>query len=1016
MAKLDKIKLDKAITQKYQIADNTFFAVPKSNPRDKVELEVGDSKTANEFLPQQKIKRWDNEVNCSLRLVHDEKSPEVITEDGKIKWKGSKVEAHFYDIKNDEHPKGASEFEILLLKDPRTKKTGNYQVKFTVVDKGVEYFKQPMERKQHPNGHWSCDENVLGSYAVYAKENKINWTGGKEYKCGKVGHIYRPRIEDSAGKWVWGDLNIANGFLTVDIPQEFLDKAVYPVKHAAGLTFGYTSAGSREDRYLAAKYSRAVNNRESTLVSSPVSNGTLDSLSAYLRADTTNTIDISAFVNSKDSGGSNSHNQIAFSESTNIAISTTVGWKTFSFASEAISSVTNYILNVLGNGAKCTNNTGVFIRSDSTSTVFYEEGFNEAQGKTYANGKEDPWTIASLTGNYRFSIYATYTAAPITKELAETVTHTDECRKQNSRYFLETVSHLSSLINQASRTFLETVNHTSSLIKLLGRILSETANHTSSVIKQNGRTLSDTVTHTDVFSSIKSKFSTLTDTVTHTSSLIRQNGRTILETVTHTDTFAKIKTFIRELTETANHTASVIKGAGRTISDTANHTSSLIKQNSRSLLDTATHTSTFSSIKSRFNTWTETVSHTDSLIKMCSRTILETANHTASVVKQGFKTFLETVNHTSSMVKDFQKILEETGVVFTASLVCLKVITTVYTEISSFTDTILKQTSKILSETSNFLAALVNQTNKTLEETVSFVDSLVRQIGRSFEETVSLLAEFFGQMESTGKVFEEVATFTDSFFKKVQKVFEEAFSNIDDFISQKILSVLAEEIVGFTDYLSRVISRTLEEVSSFAADVYKSISTFFEEVSTFTDSISKGLNKILIEAISFTEEFLKTISKTIEESASFTANIYKGINILFQETTTFTDFILRQFNRTITESVSFADSFIKQTVRVFSEIISHSSSFISNRLYIFSATVNFSSSLSTFFSKTLTLQEIVSLVDSIRSYLNGIRAGLWAMIGKATDKVWTKVVKATDGTWSKTAKPTNNNWDKTPKE
>jgi len=410
MAQIDQSKLPKEIKDKYQIADNTFSFKPKDNPKDLVQVELGDSKTPSEFLPQQKIQRWDNEVNVSLRLVHNEKIPIVMAEDGKIKFRGKNIEAHFYDIKNEEHPEGASEFEIILNKDPRPKKTGDYQVKFTLVDKGVEYFKQPMERKQYPNGHWSCDENVLGSYAVYAKEKKINWTGGKEYKCGKVGHIYRPRIEDSVGKGTWGTLNIANGILTVDIPREFLDKAVYPVKHAAGLTFGYTSAGSREDRYLAAKYSTAINNRLSTLVSSPASAGTLDSLSAYLRASTDTTTDVSAFVNSKDSGGSNSHGQIAFSESTNLSITTTVGWKVFNFASEVISSATNYILNLLGNGAKCTDGYGVFLRSDSTSTIYYEEGFNQAQGKTYANGKEDPWTISSVTDNIRFSIYATYTA------------------------------------------------------------------------------------------------------------------------------------------------------------------------------------------------------------------------------------------------------------------------------------------------------------------------------------------------------------------------------------------------------------------------------------------------------------------------------------------------------------------------------------------------------------------------------------------------------------------------------
>ena len=75
------------------------------------------------------------------------------------------------------------------------------------------------------------------------QEQKTNWEGGKLYKAGKVGHIYRPKIIDSAGNWTWGILNIKNGILSVEILQKFLDDAVYPIRHAAGLTFGYTSNG-----------------------------------------------------------------------------------------------------------------------------------------------------------------------------------------------------------------------------------------------------------------------------------------------------------------------------------------------------------------------------------------------------------------------------------------------------------------------------------------------------------------------------------------------------------------------------------------------------------------------------------------------------------------------------------------------------------------------------------------------------------------------------------------------------
>src|ERR1035437_1251480 len=136
MDKIDITKLDKTTKDKYQIADNTFIVSDvKKNPKDKLDVEIGDSKTPVEFLPQQKIMRWDNEVNVSVRLAHDEKTPEVIAEEGVIKWKGKDIEAHFYDIPDGE---GASEFEVILNKQPKSN-----VVEFTLVDKDVDYFYQP---------------------------------------------------------------------------------------------------------------------------------------------------------------------------------------------------------------------------------------------------------------------------------------------------------------------------------------------------------------------------------------------------------------------------------------------------------------------------------------------------------------------------------------------------------------------------------------------------------------------------------------------------------------------------------------------------------------------------------------------------------------------------------------------------------------------------------------------------------------------------------------------------------
>jgi hypothetical protein len=255
-------KISKEISQKYGIVDNALVLNAKNNVADRIEVEVGDRTTPNNFLPQVKIKRWDDEVNVSYQLIENEKEiPQIEFDKEKIIWSKGKIESHFYDLPiSEEHPEGGYELEVVLKEKPASN-----IIEFSLADKGVDYFYQsPLNQEPlPPNGISATEtdiydkdgksithrpENVVGSYAVYASENKANYVGGKEYKTGKVGHIYRPKIFDAEGTEVWGKLHIENGILSVTIPQDFLDKAVYPV--IVDPTFGYETLGGSRDTEL----------------------------------------------------------------------------------------------------------------------------------------------------------------------------------------------------------------------------------------------------------------------------------------------------------------------------------------------------------------------------------------------------------------------------------------------------------------------------------------------------------------------------------------------------------------------------------------------------------------------------------------------------------------------------------------------------------------------------------------------------------------------------------------------
>jgi hypothetical protein len=246
-----------------------FSATPKDNPKDLIEVILGDDKDPTTFQPQWKCMRWDNEVNLSLRLK-DFDNYTLSTEAEKIKLVTPEKEVHLYDYPiSKEHTEGAYEFEVILKEKPATNK-----IEFTLQDKDVDYFYQPPLTSEEIAQGASQPDNVTGSYAIYAKTPKTNWTGGKEYKCGMIGYIFRPKIIDSVGTEVWGDLNIDTdkGILSVTIPQNFLDNAVYPVRHASGLTFGYTTKGSSSTYY-------DPDDILGSSLAAPSSNGNVDSVS-----------------------------------------------------------------------------------------------------------------------------------------------------------------------------------------------------------------------------------------------------------------------------------------------------------------------------------------------------------------------------------------------------------------------------------------------------------------------------------------------------------------------------------------------------------------------------------------------------------------------------------------------------------------------------------------------------------------------------------------------------------------
>lgn len=373
-------RISKEITDRFQVVNNSFARAVKDNPKDRIQVEIGDSKQPD-FKPQVKIMRWDNEVNFSLRAQEDPNAT-VEVDKGVIKYKTPDYEVHQYELDpGDIGEDGGLEFEWVLPRKPATN-----VLTATIQTKGLNFYYQPPLTPEEVEQGASRPENVVGSYAVYHKtKGGMNRADGMEYKTGKAFHIYRPKVTDANGNETWGELNVdeQKGELNVTIDQTWLDNAVYPV--VVDPTFGYTSIG--------ASNALAGANVMLTTNASITEGGSVISISVYGKHNGS-AMDIKPVIYNDGSSDPGTRNSVG----TPATAPATEQW------------------NVLTHSATLT--TGAywlsFIASASAFRWYYDSSPTppgRGDSNNYAT-PTDPWdTAGDFVQNLSYSIYATYTAS-----------------------------------------------------------------------------------------------------------------------------------------------------------------------------------------------------------------------------------------------------------------------------------------------------------------------------------------------------------------------------------------------------------------------------------------------------------------------------------------------------------------------------------------------------------------------------------------------------------------------------
>lgn len=355
---------------------------------DRITVEIGDTKQT-EFIPQAKIMRWNNETNFSIRRDNGARS--FIERDGKIVAEGKDENVIIYELDVDEQNEdGGLEIEIEL---PRRPSTNVFE--FTLQTKGLNFYYQPALTAEEIEQGASQPENVIGSYAVYHATKRDNRVGGKHYKTGKAFHIYRPKAIDANGAEVWCELNIdeQTGVLTVTVPQQWLNRASYPVR--IDPTFGYTSIGATQ----ALQGAQAI---YANMYQDPGEAGSISSFSVYTRKETANR-EFRAGIYVQNSTRANSALVSPQSDAVTVT-STSFSWLTSSVTGDLSIISQDYIMAMLVSGAASPNRIGYVYDTGGTATIV-------TSGYTYPSF---PDPIGNGLGEFsrQYSIYATYTATP----------------------------------------------------------------------------------------------------------------------------------------------------------------------------------------------------------------------------------------------------------------------------------------------------------------------------------------------------------------------------------------------------------------------------------------------------------------------------------------------------------------------------------------------------------------------------------------------------------------------------
>ena len=232
--------------QALTIKNRSYTDVNQDIVSDRIVTTIGDEfsgTTTASFRPYLNRSRWGevwySVIPTNLWPASGTVTVTVNNTGSKISVKRGNITLVFYNVSPQTIPEGGFENDVVYAAKPL-----NYTVNYTLKTSGVNFYLQDALNRergdytncnetvcQYENGRASYrPENVVGSYAIWSNLcGDYTAMGGKNYRTGKVGHLYPPEIWDSGTNRTRAGLNITGNQMIVTLNRTWMDQAVYPV-------------------------------------------------------------------------------------------------------------------------------------------------------------------------------------------------------------------------------------------------------------------------------------------------------------------------------------------------------------------------------------------------------------------------------------------------------------------------------------------------------------------------------------------------------------------------------------------------------------------------------------------------------------------------------------------------------------------------------------------------------------------------------------------------------------------